>query len=377
MICANIQLVKMRLLNHRYCSVHCFLCLVYILFISYCRFVDADWNFVELKRISLNFVKVLAYSFMMIIKVWFLLMIFTTIYSLGVQAATFESSSGDSYCAKAYRYKRKMWVKTSKGLNAAMRSAKPGDLIYVADGTYSGYNFEIIGKKGNVWNPITFCGTSKAVINAKGRVGLLIRKSKYVNIVGLAVTNASKGIRLETAERCTLDQVKVSKTETEGIHIQYRSHYNTVMNSTVTFTGRRKKAVGEGIYLGSSRRNTPGDTCIGNKIFYNKIGPGVTAEPIDVKEHSRDGIIRGNILDGRDLCGCPDAVSLINVKGNGYLVEGNIGKNARQDFYKTSTTVGGQGRNNHFRKNVCLGTVRRGFDCTRRPGGGLRGNKFE
>lgn len=291
-----------------------------------------------------------------------------------VRASSYPSA--DSYCSTAYRHKRKLWVKSSGSLSKAMRNAKAGDIIYLADGTYSG-TFEFKNKKGNVWRPITLCGSEKAVIDGKGKnVGLLIRKSQYVNVVGITVRNASKGIRLETAKHCTIDKATVTKTHCEGIHIQYRSHYNTVKNCTVTYTGRKKKQVGEGVYLGSSRRNTPGDTCIGNKILYNKIGPGVTAEPIDVKENSKNGYIIGNYLDGRDLCGCPDAVSLINVKGNGYRIEGNVGKNARQDFYKTSKTIKGQGRNNVFKANKCLGTIRKGYDCTRKPGGGSRGNKF-
>ncbi len=282
----------------------------------------------------------------------------------------------DSYCTLAYRHKRKVWVKTSQQLSNAIRGAKAGDMIYMADGTYHGA-FEFRKKKGNKWRPITLCGSRKAVIDGKGRnVGLLVHKSEYVNVVGITVKNASKGIRLETAKHCTLDRAMVTKTHSEAIHIQYRSHYNTVQNCTVTNTGRRKKQVGEGIYLGSSRRNTPRDICIGNKILYNKIGPGVTAEPIDVKENSKDGYIIGNYLDGKDLCGCPDAVSLINVKGNGYRIENNVGKNAMQDFFKTSKTIKGQGRNNVFKANKCLGTIKRGYDCTRRPGGGNRGNKF-
>lgn len=302
------------------------------------------------------------------------LVLLTLALTTTVRASTYPGK--DSYCTLTYRHKRKVWVNSSSKLSNAIRYAKPGDIIYMADGTYSG-TFEFRKKKGNKWRPITLCGSRKAVIDGKRRnVGLLIHKSDYVNVVGITVKNASKGIRLETARHCTLDKAMVTKTGSEAIHIQYRSHYNTVQNCTVTYTGRRKKSVGEGIYLGSSRRNTPGDTCIGNKILYNKIGPGVTAEPIDVKENSKNGYIIGNYLDGKDLCGCPDAVSLINVKGNGYRIENNVGKNARQDFYKTSKTIKGQGRNNVFKANVCLGKVRRGYDCTRTPGGGNRGNKF-
>ena len=286
------------------------------------------------------------------------------------------------YCLKTYPYSRKVYVNSPSTLQRAMTYAKPGDMILVADGIYrtnatSTRTFEIRNKKAWAASPITICGSSKAVLDGNRKhAGILVQKSKYVYVVGVSVRNAAKGIKLWTVEKCMLDRVSVVGTNVEAIHIQYHSHYNTVKNCTVRDTGRKIKAVGEGIYLGSSRRNYNGDTCIGNRILYNTIGPGVTAEPIDVKENSKNGIVRGNILDGRDLCGCPDAVSLINVKGNGYLIEGNIGRNAMQDYYKTSKTIPGWGRNNIFKNNKCVTKVRGGFDCTGRPADGNRGNKF-
>jgi parallel beta-helix repeat protein len=291
-----------------------------------------------------------------------------------VMSAT-SRSTGD-YCAKEYKHKRKRYVSNSSELRNALRSAKPGDLIMVKDGRYTG-GFEIRNKKGSVWRPITVCGSKNAVFDSRNNVGFLLHKTKYVNLVGVTVKGADKGIRLETAEKCTLDKVSVMNTGAEGIHIQYRSHYNTVKNSRISNCGKRVKRVGEGIYLGSSSRNVRRDVCIGNKILNNKI-TGTRAEPIDVKEYSRDGVISGNFLDGSRLCKCPDATSLINIKGNGYRIENNVGRNAIEDFFKTSqvSRAGGQGRNNIFKNNKCLTKVRRGSSCTRRPGGGNRGNKF-
>ena len=280
------------------------------------------------------------------------------------------------YCKAEYRHLRKVFVSGSSQLRSALKSAKPGDMIFVKDGTYTG-GYEIRNKQGTVWRPITVCGSSKAIINTPRNVGLLLNKTKYVNIVGLTVRNASKGIRLETAERCTLDKVTVANTGAEGIHIQYRSHYNTVKNSNISNAGKKVPRVGEGIYLGSSSRNVRRDVCIGNNVLNNRI-TGTRAEPIDVKEYSRDGVISGNYLDGSRLCQCPDATSLINVKGNGYRIENNTGRNAIEEFYKTSTvrTADGQGRNNIFKNNKCLSRVRGNRSCVRKPGGGSRGNKF-
>ena len=280
------------------------------------------------------------------------------------------------YCLATYRHTKKVYANNAQQLRKALSSAKAGEMIIVKPGTYSG-SFEIRNKKGNVWRPITICASYGTVINTPNNVGLLLHKTTYVNVVGITVKNASKGIRLETANRCTLDKVTVTNTEAECIHIQYRSNYNTVQNSKISNCGRKIPRVGEGIYLGSSSRNVRRDVCVGNKILNNRI-TGTRAEPIDVKEYSRDGVISGNYLDGSRLCKCPDAVSLINVKGNGYRIENNTGRNAIEEFFKRSQVdkAGDQARNNVFKGNKCLSKVGGNRACVRKPGGGSRGNKF-
>lgn len=286
---------------------------------------------------------------------------------------------------KGYRHKRKVWVSNTYEYDKATQNARPGDMIIMANGRYenvirgSGYHgIAFLNKKGTKSKPITLCGSRKAVIDGKNghAYGLRVYKSKYINIVGITVKNALKGIRFETVSYSTIDSVFVTNTDSEAIHIQYGSNYNTVKNSRITNTGRKNKGVGEGIYLGSSSRNVKNDRCTGNKLLYNTIGPGVTAEPIDIKENTRNGLVKGNNLDGRNLCGCSHAVSLINVKGNGYRIENNVGRNAKEDFFKTSKTIKGEGRNNTFKNNKCKGKIRGGHKCVKLPGGrDQRGNK--
>lgn len=283
---------------------------------------------------------------------------------------------------KGYKYKRKVWVSNTNQYAKATRNARPGDMIIMKNGKYDnvvrGSGYHGIGfnkKKATKWRPITLCGSRNAVIDGKNGhpYGILVQNSQYINIIGVTVRNVLKGIRFETVSHSTLDGVFVTNTKSEAIHIQYRSHYNTVKNSKITNTGRTNKGVGEGIYLGSSSKNVKNDVCKGNKILYNTIGPGVTAEPIDVKENTRNGLVKGNKLDGKNLCGCKHAVSLINVKGNGYRIEKNIGKNAKGDFFKTSKTIKGEGRNNTFKDNKCQGKIRGGHKCVKL---GQRGNKM-
>ncbi len=65
-------------------------------------------------------------------------------------------------------------------------------------------------------------------------------------------------------------------------------------------------------------------------------------------------------------------------KGNGYRIENNVGRNAIEEFFKTSQVdkAGDQARNNVFKGNKCLSKVRGNRACVRKPGGGSRGNKF-
>lgn len=90
----------------------------------------------------------------------------------------------------------------------------------------------------------------------------------------------------------------------------------------------------------------------------------MTAEPIDIKENSYNGLILGNVLDGRDLCGCNSADALINVKGNGYKILNNVGLNSFHDTFRTGVTLRGQGIKNYFAGNKCL-TQKSGTYCVK------------
>ncbi|MET1074012.1 MAG: hemagglutinin protein, partial [Umezawaea sp.] len=61
------------------------------------------------------------------------------------------------------------------------------------------------------------------------------------------------------------------------------------------------------------------------QVVDNRIGPNIAAEPIDVKEGTYDGVIRGNTFDGQGISGENSADSWIDVKGIGYLIEDNTG----------------------------------------------------
>ena len=282
----------------------------------------------------------------------------------------------------SFPHKRRMYVKTELQLDHALVRASAGDLILLEPGHYKsvvrGGNFHHIwmeNKHGTKDAPITLCGPRTAYIDSEGPNGpivMVVSKSSYINIAGITIQNGLKGIVFETVTHSTINNVMVRNTGLEGIHIQYKSSYNIIINSTIIDTGRQKPGNGEGIYLGSDDSRGV-DPCTHNHVLYNHIGPGVTAEMVDVKQYSSNAIIKGNVLDGRDLCGCNYAVSLIDVKGNGYKIIGNIGKNAREDMFKVATTNAGQGNNNYFSGNKCL-TQRSGHYCVKIPNHDTRVN---
>jgi len=275
-----------------------------------------------------------------------------------------------------FPHQRIVRVWNTRTFDAAVTKSQPGDLIIMSPGKYSptisGSNHHAIGfsgKRGTATKPITLCGPRSAIIDggssSRGPVLFRIIDSTYIRVVGMTMKNGLKGINVENSYHSVIRSVYVTKVGGEGIHLQKFSSYNVIKDCLITYTGRKRAGIGEGIYIGSDDGARRNDRCIRNDVLNNKIGPGVTAEPIDIKQFTRDGVIQGNTLDGSDLCGCNYAVSLINVKGNGYKILDNIGKNAKQDMFKTSQTNRGEGRNNHFAGNSCLGKLRSGFDCVR------------
>ena len=60
------------------------------------------------------------------------------------------------------------------------------------------------------------------------------------------------------------------------------------------------------------------------RVLDNRIGPNVAAEHVDVKEGTFGGVIRGNSLRRHSASpGENSADSWVDVKGIGYLIEGN------------------------------------------------------
>jgi hypothetical protein len=242
---------------------------------------------------------------------------------------------------------------------AALAAARAGDLIVLRDGTYSG-RFEASGS-GRPEAPILVCGGRGAVLDG-GSVsrgyGLHVTGSHWV-FRGFTVSRAKKGIMLDGASHNVLEGLEVRDIGNEGIHFRAGSSDNVLSGSFIHDTGRDGSPHhGEGVYVGSAVNHWCEHSGCGpdrsdrNRIVQNTIGPGTTAESIDVKEGTTGGVIRGNVFSGLGMVDGEGADSWVDVKGNDWLIEGNRGEHSPRDGFQVYEKAPGWGRGNRFTGNV-------------------------
>ncbi|ONI86432.1 hypothetical protein ALI144C_10950 [Actinosynnema sp. ALI-1.44] len=242
-------------------------------------------------------------------------------------------------------------VSTAAQLQAALAGATPGTVIRMAPGTYRG-SF-VSQKVGTSSQPITLTGPANAVLINDGPsgqapscpvptagwdsgYGLWLYGAPYWKLTGFTVAESKKGIVLDNSHHTTVDGVTVHHVDEEAVHFRRSSADSVIRDSKITDTGLVQKGYGEGVYIGSANSNWG---CHGNsggvdrsdrvQVLDNTIGPNIAAEPIDVKEGTQSGVIRGNTFNGQGITGQNSADSWIDVKGVGYLIENNTGTFAK------------------------------------------------
>lgn len=255
-------------------------------------------------------------------------------------------------------------VATSTQLTDALTNASAGQTIQLADGTYNG-NFVIRNKNGTVSQPIIIQGSKNAIINGgttSTGYAFYVDICTYICVKGFQVTGAQKSVVFDQVQNSTIDGLTCHDCGAESILIRNFSCDNTVQNCEVYTTGLVSPQFGEGIYIGlaysnwtAPRSRTGGapDTSDRNRIINNNIHD-TSAECIDIKEGTSDGIIRGNMLEGANMSGQNYADSWINLAGCGYTVENNTGTNALLDGIQTHTQPqpAVTASNNIFRSNT-------------------------
>ncbi len=238
-------------------------------------------------------------------------------------------------------------VSTAAQLRAALANATPGQTIKLAAGTYRG-SF-VTQKAGTAAQPITLTGPRNAVLINDGPsgeapscpaptagwdsgYGLWLYNAPYWNLAGFTVAESKKGIVIDNSHHAVVSSVHVHHVDEEAVHFRKSSADSVIRDSLITDTGLVQKGYGEGVYIGSAGSNW---ACHGNsggvdkadrvQVLNNQIGPNIAAEPIDVKEGTANGVIRGNTFNGQGITGQNSADSWVDVKGTGYLIENNTG----------------------------------------------------
>ncbi|AFZ68849.1 right-handed parallel beta-helix repeat-containing protein [Deinococcus peraridilitoris] len=246
-------------------------------------------------------------------------------------------------------------VSDASSLAGALRHVKGGDVIALEDGAYAG-RF-VATASGSPGSPIYLCGSPRAVLAGDGpRSGYVFHLDggDHWRLVGFTIRNGQKGLVADSTVGSVFQGLTVEQIGDEAIHLRTHSTDNLVLANTVRHTGLRREKFGEGIYVGSAVSNwcrytrCKPDRSDRNVIARNTVS-FTTAEALDIKEGSSGGYVLDNTFDGSALRG---ADSWVDVKGNGWLVQGNRGTNSPGDGFQTHDVAKGWGQGNVFRRNV-------------------------
>jgi hypothetical protein len=276
-------------------------------------------------------------------------------------------------------------VDTVGEIRAALASAKPGDVIRVADGEYTFKPRLVAPASGTQSAPITLRGSRKAVLrtkNASGDYGLHI-VGDYWRIEGLTVAHGSKGIVMDGSVGTVIDGVEVYDIGAEAIHFRACSSDGVLRNSYVHDTGQTSAQYGEGVYVGSANSNWSQYKCadrierdpIGDNtervLIENNVFEDITAEGADLKEGTDSGTLRDNVFRRTGTSGRNSADSAVDAKGNNWVIEDNVVSETDapwiddgvhrpskfKDGYQSHSVYDGYGMGNVFRRNEVIGEV--------------------
>ncbi|MFF4897062.1 right-handed parallel beta-helix repeat-containing protein [Streptomyces sp. NPDC001068] len=248
-------------------------------------------------------------------------------------------------------------VGDAKSLAQALDEARPGDVIRMRDGVY-GDRFTA-GNSGTGSRPIFLCGGPGAVIDAgdvDGGYAFHLDGASHWRLIGFTVRNGQKGVMADHVRGTLIQGLTVENIGDEGIHLRDFSSGNTVSGNTVRDTGKRKEKFGEGIYVGTAESNwctvtdCKPDKSDDNVIMGNHVS-ATTAESVDIKEGTTGGYLINNTFDGAQLSGGHND-SWVDVKGNNWLIKGNVGRHTSEDGFQTHRILDGWGTGNVFKGNT-------------------------
>lgn len=271
-------------------------------------------------------------------------------------AAGAEAATVSANCPLAYT--RAVPVATAAQLKSALTAARPGDQIRLADGVYAG-NFTL-ATAGNALAHVVLCGSPNAVLDGVATATgytLHINNAPYTEVDGISVIHGQKSIVLDASPFSTLTGITVHDAGFEGVDFRRNTSDATISGSTIYNTGLVTPGFGEAIYVGSAinhwcdTTNCEPDRSDRVQVLNNTLGPGVGAEEVDIKEGTTGGVVSGNTFDGTGMVD-GTAQSWVDVKGNSWLITGNVGRNTVRHGFTDSLAVAGWGSNNVFALNT-------------------------
>jgi hypothetical protein len=246
-------------------------------------------------------------------------------------------------------------VRTAADLQKALDDATAGTVIHLAATVYTGqFRAHTSGTAGK---PITLCGTADSVLDGgginHGYVFHLDGASDWV-LQGFTIRNGQKGLMVDASAGSVIEGLTIHTIGDEGIHLRNNSTDNLITGNHIHDTGRLKPKFGEGIYVGTAQSNwcditnCQPDRSDRNVISKNSVSD-TTAESVDIKEGTSGGLLSENAFDGSSI---NSAEAWVNVKGNGWTIEGNVGTTSPKDGFQTHQILDGWGTHNTFRNNT-------------------------
>jgi hypothetical protein len=252
-------------------------------------------------------------------------------------------------------------VANATQLSAALANAKPGQTIVLADGTYN--SKFVINTPGTATAPITLKGSRNAILDS-GAVNtgytIHLNNADYWRLDGFTITRGNKAIMADQTNSTIIANVDAGNTGQEVIHLRNFSTDNVVRDSVIHDSGKYIDKYGEGVYLGSAQGNWATasggqpDASDRNKVLNNTFR-NTTSEAVDAKEATTGGEIRGNSMDGSGVSGTNGGDSLVDAKGNNYIIANNTVTGSGPfllDGMQTHVAVAGWGQNNVFDANT-------------------------
>ncbi|MCU1444485.1 right-handed parallel beta-helix repeat-containing protein [Cryobacterium sp.] len=266
-------------------------------------------------------------------------------------------------------------VSNAAQLMTAVAKARPGDVVRMSPGTYTGQIN--LSASGTAKDPIWICGPRNAVVNVGGITknhGIIVSNSSHLVVTGMTVTNGLKGITVRGSDHVTISDTLVQNIGYEAVHVRENSSDNTIVGNTIRATGLRDPFYGEGVYIGSSEANwcsltaCKPDQSDRNAVVSNSLSY-TSAQPIEVKEGTSNGLIFGNTITGKGAMARSE--SWVKVKGNGWAVVGNTGTDSVLHGFQVNGSVKGWGLRNLFGSNTAdVQAAGYGFQIYERSGAG-------